>query len=81
MSALCQKQTSIEVRAFGVDLDSGRALLCLRGVIAVNRSRRAMSMFRPHNLTTLLVAVAMVVFVAAKAAHAFTIDPQSGTKR
>lgn len=36
-------------------------------------------MFRTHNLTTLLAVLAMVAFVAAKTAHAFTIDPQSGS--
>jgi hypothetical protein len=38
-----------------------------------------MNMFRPKNLTTLFAVLAMVAFVAAKTARAFTIDTQSGS--
>jgi hypothetical protein len=38
-----------------------------------------MTIFRPQNLIILLATVAMVAFVAAKTAHAFTIDNQSGS--
>ncbi|MGB8070467.1 MAG: hypothetical protein WCF38_22700 [Pseudolabrys sp.] len=38
-----------------------------------------MKLHRPKTLTALLTALASVAFVATNAAHAFTIDPQSGT--
>jgi hypothetical protein len=38
-----------------------------------------MTVSRPHNLSTLLAALATAAFVAANAAHAFTIDTQSGS--
>ena len=38
-----------------------------------------MSVSRSQKLATLLAALATAAFVAANAAHAFSIDPQSGT--
>ncbi len=38
-----------------------------------------MSVSRSQKLSTLLAALATAAFVAANAAHAFSIDPQSGT--
>ena len=38
-----------------------------------------MTVFRPHKLSTLLAVLATALFVAANAAHAFSIDPQSGS--
>ena len=38
-----------------------------------------MKLHRPKTLTALLTALAAVAFVAGNAAHAFTIDTQSGT--
>jgi hypothetical protein len=38
-----------------------------------------MTVSRPQKLSTLLAALATATFVAAHAAHAFSIDPQSGT--
>ncbi|HXZ45225.1 MAG TPA: hypothetical protein VEH02_00655 [Pseudolabrys sp.] len=38
-----------------------------------------MKLHRPKTLTALLTALATVAFVATDAAHAFTIDLQSGT--
>jgi hypothetical protein len=52
--------------------------MCLRGFIVVTRTS-TVNMLRPQNLATLLAALAMVVFFAAKTAHAFTIDTQSGS--
>jgi hypothetical protein len=38
-----------------------------------------MTTFRRPNLSALLAAIATAAFVAANAAHAFSVDPQSGT--
>ena len=38
-----------------------------------------MTLHRPKTLTALLAALTAVALVATNAAHAFTIDPQSGT--
>ena len=45
----------------------------------MSHARGAMKLHRPKTLTALLTALASVAFVATNAAHAFTIDPQSGT--
>ena len=45
----------------------------------MTHARGAMKLHRPKTLTALLTALASVAFVATNAAHAFTIDPQSGT--
>ncbi|HYC18536.1 MAG TPA: hypothetical protein VEC94_15130 [Pseudolabrys sp.] len=38
-----------------------------------------MNVFRPRNLLVLLAGASMAAFIVTSAAHAFTIDPQSGT--
>ena len=38
-----------------------------------------MKLHRPKTLTAVLTVLATVAFVTSNAAHAFTIDPQSGT--
>ena len=38
-----------------------------------------MTVFWPHKLSTFLATLATAAFVATNAAHAFSIDPQSGS--
>ena len=45
----------------------------------MTHARGAMKLHRPEHLTALLTTLATVAFFATGAAHAFTVDPQSGT--
>lgn len=45
----------------------------------MSHARGDMTLHRPKTLPALLTALATVAFAATHAAHAFTIDPQSGT--